>query len=152
VAAHWDIAWLGERAGLQYRFHPASVTGRDTYTLGRFVDKIQAVRRVAAREPIFGARWWAHQYTIGWLHAINVQVVIAMAARRRWDGVRSGLRGSLREGLLFYTPLWAPRLVWQSARYVLDKSPTRRTLLRRLHERLQPSRTQMTGTNAPNRP
>jgi hypothetical protein len=141
VAAHWDVAWVGHRAGLKYRLHEDSVTARGTYGPGRFVDKIQAVRRVAATEPLLGGRWWVHQYTIGWLHAINVQVILAMAVRRRWDGVRTGLRGSLREGLPLYAPLWVPRVMWQAIRQVLGKSPTRRTLLRSLHERLQPPRT-----------
>jgi glycosyltransferase involved in cell wall biosynthesis len=148
IAAHWDVAWVGGRAGFQYRFHDASVTGRDKHEVGRFVDKIQAVRRVAATVPLLGARWWLYQYTIGWLHAINVQVIVAMASKRRWNGVQAGLRGSLREGLLFYVPLWLPRIVWQAVRQLLGLPPTRRTFFRTLHERLQPPRTPVPSTPA----
>ena len=138
VAASWDVAWVGRRTGFMYRLHDASVTGRGTYTVGRFADKIQVVRRVAATEALLGPRWWAHQYMIGYLHAINLQVIAAMAARGRWKGVRAGLVTCIREGLLLYAPFWIPRIPWQMARWALGLPPTRRVLWRRAHESLQP--------------
>jgi hypothetical protein len=143
VAAGWDIAWVGARAGFQYRQHEASVTGRDKFSMGRFIDKIQVVRRVAATESMFGARWWVHQYTIGWLHAINLQVVAAMARKGKWDGVRTGLRASMREGLLIYSPFWLPRLPLLLVRLAFGLAPGERIFLRGIHRSLQPPRTQV---------
>lgn len=140
IAAHWDVAWVGRRAGFQYRQHDGSVTARDRYTVEKFTDFIQVVRRVASTEVMFGPRWWVHQYTIGRLHAVNLQVVAAMAARRRWDGVKAGLVGSFREGLVVYAPFWLPRLPLQFARLALGKPAVRRVIWRRVHEGLQPPR------------
>jgi glycosyltransferase involved in cell wall biosynthesis len=140
VAAHWDVAWVGHRPGIRYRFHDASITGRGKYSVARFTDPIQLVRRVACTEPLFGPRWWVHQYTIGRLHSINLQLIAAMAARRRWDGVKAGLIASLREGLIFYAPFWIPRLPYQIARIAMRRHASRRLLWRRVHESLQPPR------------
>ncbi|HJU88354.1 MAG TPA: glycosyltransferase [Gemmatimonadaceae bacterium] len=140
VAAAWDIAWVGHRAGYQYRFHNQSITGRGKYSTSKFTDQIQVVRRVASTEAIFGPRWWVHQYTIGRLHSINVQLILAMAAKGRWDGVKAGLTGSWREGLLFYSPFWLPRLPIQLVRLALGQNASRRILFRRIHEWLQPRR------------
>src|SRR5688572_11093624 len=38
VAAHWEIAWVGGRAGLQYRLHSLSVTARDQVSAAKFSD------------------------------------------------------------------------------------------------------------------
>jgi glycosyltransferase involved in cell wall biosynthesis len=138
VAAAWDIAWIGPRVGLQYRVHGQSVTSRDIYSLGKFSDSIQIVRRVAATEAPFGPRWWAHQYTIGRLHAINLQVVAGMARRRQWQGVWTGIRALMREGLPLYAPFWIPRLPYQIIRGIVGLPVSRRLLLRRTHESLQP--------------
>ena len=150
VAAGWDVAWVGARAGFQYRFHSSSVTARDQYSPGKFADSIQVVRRVAATEPIFGRRWWIHQYTIGRLHAINLQVMVGMARRGHWQGVQAGLRASLREGLLVYAPFWLPRLPYQLLRGLLGLPVSRRLLLRRVHESLQPPRVPITDATLPN--
>ena len=141
VAARWDIAWVGHRAGFQYRFHEASITGRGKYTVAKFTDPIQLVRRVASTEALLGPRWWVHQYTIGRLHSINLQLIAAMSRRRRWDGVKAGLRASWREGLLLYAPFWIPRLPWIAIAFALGRNPARRVLWRKVHERLQPPRT-----------
>ena len=138
VAAQWDVAWVGERAGFCYRFHDASITGRGNYTVAKFTDPIQLVRRVAANEALLGPRWWVHQYTIGRLHSINVQLMAVMALRGRWDGVKAGLVASLREGLLFYAPFWIPRLPYQVICLATGQPATRRVLWRRMHESLQP--------------
>jgi glycosyltransferase involved in cell wall biosynthesis len=140
VAAHWDIAWVGHRAGLQYRFHDASITGRGKFSPAKFSDPIQLVRRVAVTESLWGPRWWVHQYTIGRLHSINVQLMAAMAVHRRWDGVRAGLVASLREGLPLYVPFWLLRLPWQALQLMLGRNASRRVLWRRTHESLQPAR------------
>jgi glycosyltransferase involved in cell wall biosynthesis len=144
VAARWDIAYVGRRAGLQYRFHQSSVTARDQFTPGKFSDNIQVVRRVAATEALFGPRWWVHQYTIGRLHAINLQVVVGMARRRHWQAVKVGLSALWREGLLMYAPFWIPRIPYQLVRGLLGLPVSRRLIWRRVHERLQPSRTYVT--------
>jgi glycosyltransferase involved in cell wall biosynthesis len=148
VAAHWDVAWVGERPGLCYRFHDASITGRGKHSVAKFTDPIQLVRRVASTEALFGPRWWVHQYTIGRLHSINLQLIAAMAARRRWDGVRAGLIASLREGLLLYTPFWLPRLPYQIACLLTGRPTTRRVLWRRVHESLQPPHIAVSGEAA----
>jgi glycosyltransferase involved in cell wall biosynthesis len=140
VAAGWDVGWVGGRAGFQYRFHSSSVTARDQYSPGKFADSIQVVRRVAATEPLFGRRWWVHQYTIGRLHAINLQVMVGMARRGHWQGVRAGLRASLREGLVVYAPFWMPRIPYQLLRGLLGLPVSRRLLWRGVHESLQPPR------------
>ena len=140
VAAGWDVAWVGRRAGLQYRFHSSSVTARDLYSPGKFRDSIQVVRRVAATVPVLGPRWWVYQYTIGRLHALNLQVMVGMARRGHWQGVRAGARESLREGLLLYAPFWVPRIPYQVVRAFLGLPVSRRLLWRRVHESLQPPR------------
>ena len=140
VAVHWDIAWIGRRAGLQYRFHDASITGRGKYSVAKFSDPIQIVRRVAATEPLLGARWWAHQYTIGRLHSINLLLLGSMMAHKRWDGVRAGLTACLREGLILYAPFWVPRIPWQLFQIVRRRNPSERVLWGRWHKRLQPPR------------
>ena len=150
VAARWDVAYVGRRAGLQYRFHQGSVTARDQFTPGKFSDNIQVVRRVAATETLFGPRWWVHQYTIGRLHAVNLQVVVGMARRRHWQAVRVGLGALWREGLLVYAPFWIPRIPYQLVRGLLGLPVSRRLLWRRVHETLQPSRTYV--TQAPRQP
>jgi glycosyltransferase involved in cell wall biosynthesis len=138
VAAAWDVAWIGPRVGLQYRVHTGSVTSRDQFAPGKFSDTIQIVRRVAATEVLFGPRWWVHQYTIGRLHAINLQVIVGMARKGHWHGVRTGLRASLREGVLFYSPFWIPRIPYQIVRRLLGLPVSRRLLWRKVHESLQP--------------
>ena len=138
VAAHWDVAWVGPRVGLQYRVHQHSVTARDQFSPRKFSDTIQIVRRVAATEALFGPRWWVHQYTIGRLHAINLQVIAGMARRGHWNGVRTGFATLLREGLVFYAPFWVPRIPYQVIRKLLGLPVSRRWLWRREHERLQP--------------
>ena len=138
VAAAWDVAWIGPSVGLQYRVHAESVTSRDQFSPGKFSDTIQLVRRVAATEALFGPRWWVHQYTIGRLHAINLQVIVGMARRGQWNGVKVGLRALLREGLPFYSPFWIPRIPYQVVRRALGLSVSRRFLWRRVHEDLQP--------------
>lgn len=140
VAAGWDVAWVGRRAGLRYRFHSSSVTARDQYSPGKFSDSIQVVRRVAATEALFGPRWWVHQYTIGRLHALNLQVMVGMGRRGHWQGVRAGLRASFREGLLVYAPFWIPRIPYQLVRAAFGLPVSRRLFWRRVHERLQPPR------------
>ena len=152
VAAGWDVAWVGDRAGFQYRQHAASVTGRDTYSIGRFIDKIQVVRRVTATEALLGPRWWVHQYTIGWLHAINLQLIAAMARRGRWDGVRTGLAACMREGLLVYLPFWLPRLPLLIVRVIFGFPSGRRVLWRRTHESLQPPRISVQPGDRPDQP
>jgi glycosyltransferase involved in cell wall biosynthesis len=138
VAAAWDIAWIGPRVGLKYRVHTDSVTSRDQYSPGKFSDSIQIVRRVAATEAVLGPRWWVHQYTIGRLHAINLQVIVGMARRRQWQGVRTGMIALLREGLPFYAPFWIPRIPYQLTRGLFGLPVSRRLLWRRVHESLQP--------------
>jgi glycosyltransferase involved in cell wall biosynthesis len=128
VAAGWDVAWVGERPGLRSRFHESSITGRGKHSVAKFRDPIQLVRRVASTETLFGARWWVHQYTIGRLHGINLQLVLLMAVRRQWDGVRAGLSGAWREGALWYLPFWLPRLPYQLVRLALGMPATRRLL------------------------
>ena len=145
VAAHWDVAWVGHRSGICYRLHDASITGRGKHSVARFTDPIQLVRRVACTEPLFGPRWWVHQYTIGRLHSINLQLIAALAARRRWDGVRAGLIACLREGLIFYAPFWIPRLPYQIVCIAMGKRVSRRLLWRRVHESLQPPRIPAAG-------
>ncbi|MEJ7813252.1 MAG: glycosyltransferase [Gemmatimonadaceae bacterium] len=140
VAAAWDIAWVGRRPGFQYRFHDASITGRGKFSVAKFTDPIQLVRRVASTEALFGPRWWVHQYTIGRLHAINVQLIAIMAAKGRWDGAKAGLTASLREGLIVYIPFWLPRIPYQLARLALGLPANRRLLWRGVHEGLQPHR------------
>jgi glycosyltransferase involved in cell wall biosynthesis len=145
LAASSDIAWIGQRPGLQYRFHDASNTGRGKFTKRRFRDEIQVVRHVAATEVPLGPRWWMHQYTIGRLHGVNLQVAAAMARRRNWDGLRAALGAAWEEGVLLYAPFWVPRLPYQAIRFLLGLPPTRRLLLRRTHERLQPPRVAVTA-------
>ena len=140
VARQWDMAWVGRRAGLQYRIHSASITERERHNVARYTDQIQLVRRVASTETLFGARWWVHQYTIGRLLAINVQLMGAFALRREWHGFAAALRGSLREGLIVYAPLWVPRIPYQIFQRLRGQSPSRRLLWRAVHERLQPRR------------
>lgn len=140
IAHDWDIAWVGRRPGLRYRLHDASITGRGKFSVAKFTDPIQLVRRVASTEALFGLRWWVHQYTIGRLHAINVQLVLSMARRRRWDGVRAGLMAGWREGILVYLPFWLPRVPYQLIRRAMGLHPVRRVLWRRVHESLQPPR------------
>jgi hypothetical protein len=140
VAARWDIVWIGHRAGFQYRFHNASITGRGKYSVAKFTDPIQLVRRVASTEPLLGPRWWVHQYTIGRLHSINLQLIAAMTRRKQWDGVKAGLQAAWREGMLLYAPFWIPRIPWIILSIVRGRNPARRVLWRRVHERLQPRR------------
>ena len=140
VAASWDIGYVGERPGLQYRIHDASITGRGKFSAAKFTDPIQLVRRVASTEALFGLRWWTHQYTIGRLHAINIQLLLAMVRKRRWDGVRAGLHACWREGALFYAPFWLLRLPYQLTRLALGLPSARRLLWRNYHEALQPPR------------
>jgi glycosyltransferase involved in cell wall biosynthesis len=140
VAANWDIAWVGHRAGFKYRTHDASITGRGKYSAEKFSNPIQLVRRVASTEAVFGPRWWVHQYTIGRLHSINLQLIGAMAKNRRWDGVKAGITASIQEGLIFYTPFWLPRIPWQVVRLALGLPASRRLFWRAVHERLQPAR------------
>jgi glycosyltransferase involved in cell wall biosynthesis len=138
IAEDWDIGWVGGRTGLQYRLHDASVTGRGKYSVAKFTDPIRLVRHVAASEPLFGIRWWVHQYTIGRLHSINLQLIAAMAWHGRWDGVKAGLRGCVAEGFPFYAPFWLPRIPWQVVRHLVSRSASRRLLWRRAHDALQP--------------
>jgi glycosyltransferase involved in cell wall biosynthesis len=140
VAAAWDIAWVGGRPGYQYRMHNESITGRGKYSISKFTDQIQVVRRVASTETLLGPRWWVHQYTIGRLHSINLQLIAAMAAKGRWDGVKAGIKGSWREGVLLYAPFWIPRLPWQLMQLALGRNASRRVIFRRVHEALQPPR------------
>lgn len=140
VAAGWDVAWVGHRAGLRYRFHSQSVTAADENTRGKFSDSIQVVRRVAATEALLGPRWWVHQYTIGRLHALNLQVLASMARSGRWKAVRTGLAATFGEGLLLYAPFWLPRVPYQLIRRLLGLPMSRRLLWRRVHESLQPPR------------
>ena len=153
VAARWDVAWIGHRPGFQYRFHDGSITGRGKFSVAKFTDPIQVVRRVASTETLLGPRWWVHQYTIGRLHSINLQLIAAMIRRRRWDGVIAGLRGSWREGVLLYAPFWLLRLPWIALRLALGRNPARRLLWRRVHERLQPPRVPVNrGSESPPTP
>jgi glycosyltransferase involved in cell wall biosynthesis len=140
IAARWDIAWVGRRPGLQYRIHGASITGRGRHTVAKFTDQIQLVRRVASTEALLGPRWWVHQYTIGRLHALNLQVMFALVRRREWEGVRAALIAAAREGMLLYAPLWIPRIPYQLWQIARGRSPSRRVLWRRVHESLQPPR------------
>jgi glycosyltransferase involved in cell wall biosynthesis len=140
VAHEWAIAFVGHRPGLRYRFHDASITGRGKFSVAKFTDPIQLVRRVASTEALLGPRWWVHQYTIGRLHAVNLQLMLLMLAKGRWDGVKAAMIGSWREGLLFYLPLWLPRLPYQFVRLAIGLPATRRVLWRRYHESLQPPR------------
>lgn len=146
VAARWDIAWVGTRAGFQYRLHASSVTARDQVSAAKFSDAIQVVRRVASTEALLGPRWWVHQYTIGRLHALNCQVIIGMARRQQWRGVRVGVRTAFREGLMLYLPFWVPRLPYQLMRGLLGLPVSRRLLWRRVHESLQPHRVATAST------
>ena len=145
VAAHWDVAWVGRRANLKYRFHGGSITQRERHSWARYSDQFQLVRRVAATEPLFGGRWWVHQYTIGRLHSLNVGLLLAFLRRRDWHGARTVWSASWREGVLWYAPLWLPRLPWQVVQRLLGRDPSRRLLLRRIHERLQPPRAKATS-------
>lgn len=140
IAARWSVAWVGRRAGFQYRQHDDSVTHRDRASTSRFADKIHSVRRVSKSVTFLGWRWWLLQYTIGWLHAINLQSIGLMILRGDWRSARIGIRVSWRQGFVFYAPFWAPRLPWQIMRGMLGKDPFRRTLWRRVHESLQPAR------------
>lgn len=140
IAARWDIAWVGARPGLQYRIHEASITGRGRHTVAKFTDQIQLVRRVASTEALFGPRWWVHQYTIGRLHALNFQLLLALVRRREWQGVRAALIAAAREGMWLYAPLWIPRIPYQLWQLARGQSPSRRLLWRRVHESLQPPR------------
>jgi hypothetical protein len=108
--------------------------------VAKFTDPVQLVRRVASTEALLGPRWWVHQYTIGRLHSINLQLIVAMTRRKRWDGVKAGLRGAWREGLLLYAPFWIPRLPWMLLSILRGRNPARRVFWRRVHERLQPPR------------
>jgi len=138
IAAQWHIGWIGMRSGFQYRRHAESVTVRDRFSASRFTDKIRSIRLIAATEAMFGWRWWIHQYTIGWLHAINVQMLAIMAVRREWSGFRTGLRVSLREGIVVYAPFWLGRLPVQIVRAVIGRDPSARLIWRSVHESFQP--------------
>jgi len=140
IAAQWDVAWVGHRPGLQYRFHDASITGRGKHSRAKFTDPIQIVRRVAATEPIGGWRWWIDQYTIGRLHSINLMLIGAMARRGNWDAVREALVASWQEGVFLYSFFWLPRIPWQLFQIVFGRPPASRVLWRREHDRLQPHR------------
>ncbi|MFN2453689.1 MAG: glycosyltransferase [Pyrinomonadaceae bacterium] len=146
VASDWDVAWIGRRAGLKYRFHESSITGRGKYSVAKFTDPVRLVRRVAATESLFGLRWWAHQYTIGRLHSINLQLLLAMARKGHWSGVRAGLSGAMRDGLIVYSPFWLPRVPWQVLRLAFGLDPSRRLFWRKTHESLQPPRTSVKST------
>jgi hypothetical protein len=74
------------------------------------------------------------------LLAINVQLMGAFARRGEWSGFAAALRGSLREGLIVYAPLWIPRIPFQIFQRLRGQSPSRRLLWRAVHERLQPRR------------
>lgn len=139
VAACWDIAWVGQRTGLRYRIHAASITGRGQESVAKFTDPIQLVRRVASTCPLFSMRWWAHQYTIGRLHAINFQLLLAHVRRRNWRASRAMLKGALREGMLVYAPFWVPRIPWQIVRRLAHLDPSTRVVWHSVHQRLQPS-------------